>query len=84
MSTLNVKGMAAGFIAPEIMSKITKPNINTDVYSLGFSIFEILSDNVKSMGDVRTYFQRCSVIRESEEKRKARYNRCVYYLQRGT
>ena len=45
MSTLNnVKGMAAGFIAPEILSHGAKASIDTDIYTLGFSIFEIVSD----------------------------------------
>ena len=40
----NIKGMTSGFIAPEILTCSVKPNINTGVYALGFSIFEIVSD----------------------------------------
>ena len=36
--------MIAAFIAPEILNRNAKPNIQTDIYALGLSIYEILSD----------------------------------------
>ena len=45
ISTLNnIKGMTSAFIAPEILNRNAKPNIQTDIYALGLSIYEILSD----------------------------------------